>query len=161
MKQRSQIETRDARLPDKQTIDLSGGVDDVELAVVTDADVDKPWLAEYNKDLAFNEQILEFSIGRDSNPYAENPVPCGCNGVIHQLQRGKRYRLARKFVDSLIKTTFRVETEEFIDEKGLKQTRVHRIPAEAYPLSIHHDPANEDGKDVGKRWFDHQSANAV
>lgn len=160
MPPRPKVETKDVKLPDEQTIDLSKGANDVDLAVVTDDDVDKPWMKEYLSDLAFNEQIVEFSIGLDSNPNAENPVPCGCNGKIHHLERGKRYKLPRKFLDSIIRTTFRVKTKEYIDDEGLKQTRIKRIPTAAYPIAIHHDPANDGGKDLGTRWFEFQCANS-
>ncbi len=157
---KAQVETKDLGLPKSEPIDLSGGVDSVDLAMVTDADIDTPWLKELSDDLAFNEQIVTFSIGRDSNPNAENPVPCGCNGKVYHLRRGERHRLPRKFVDSLIRTTFRVETEEYVDDKGLKQTRVHRIPCEAYPISIHDDPANADGSNRGTQWLEFQRNNS-
>lgn len=150
-----QVETKDVNLPETQTVNLSPD-EKPDLTIIKNETVDDPLVKEFLSDLRFNEDIIEFSIGMDSNPNAENPVPACCNGEVHLIQRGKRYRLARKFVDSLIKTTFRVETEEYEDKNGLKQTRVNRIPSAAYPISIHNDPAGE----TGVRWFEHMNANA-
>lgn len=156
---KAQIKTSDAEPPMATTVEMASTCKVVErpdLAVVVDDTLASPHIAEYVSDLKFMEDILTVSVAETNDKNAENPVPCGVNGEIRWLDRGKDYKLARKFVDSLIKREDRIETENYSDDKGVDQTRVKKIPSLKYPLSILHDPAG----DTGRRWFLHQSKNA-
>lgn len=156
---RAAIRTSDVEAAAPSTIDLSSNIKDEDLhgvAIVTGESLESPHLAEYVKDLAFMNDILTISISESPDPNAENPVAAGCNGEVRLLTRGKEYKIARKFVDSLIKCEDRVKTVQFKDADGIDQTRIDKVPTLKYPMSIHHDPAG----DLGRRWFKHQAANA-
>ena len=156
---KSQITSNDVEGPKATTIEMASTVNEVErpdLAVVLDDTLASPTVAEYIKDLKFNEDILTISIGETTDQNAENPVPAGCNGEVKWLDRGKEYKIARKFVDSLIKREDKIKTVNYKDADNVDQTRIEKIPALKYPLAIHHDPAG----DAGRRWFQHQAKNA-
>lgn len=153
------IRTSDVEPPKATSVEMASDIQHVErpdLAVVTEDTLASPHIAEYVKDLRFMEDILTISIGETNDKNAENPVPAGVNGQVMWLDRGREYKIARKFVDSLIKREDRIETENYKDKNNVDQTRVHKIPSLKYPLSIMFDPAG----DVGRRWFQHQSKNA-
>jgi len=158
---RAAIETKDVEPPKASTVMMESDVatediDRPDLVVITDESVNSPVVKEYMADLKFMEDIIEFSISPTTDKNAENPVPCGVNGVVHHIPRGKRVKLARKFVDSLIKREDAVQTVNYKDKDGVDQTKIEKTPAMKYPLSIHNDPAGE----VGTRWFEHQIRNA-
>lgn len=160
-KHRTQISTDDVEIAGKSTVEMPGNVatDDIErpdLAMVTDESLASPVVAEYVKDLRFMEDILTISIGQTTDKNAENPVPCGVNGIIKRLMRGEEYKIERKFVDSLIKREDSIKTVNYKDKDGVDQTKIEKEPALKYPLSIIYDPAG----DVGRRWFQHQCKNA-
>ena len=158
---RASIRTSDVEIAPKSQIDLSSDLtdDDIDrgdIAVVTGESLASPTVSEYVKDLKFMEDILTVVVSETTDKNAENPVPCGVNGVVKFLTRGTEYRIARKFVDSLIKVEDRIETEQYKDKGGVDQTRINKTPALKYPLSIIQDPAG----DIGRRWFQHQCKNA-
>ena len=158
---RASIQTSDVELRSESTIELGGAdhvadLDRPDLAVVTDESLASPAVSEYVKDLKFMEDILTVVVSETTDPNAENPVPCSVNGDKRLLTRGQEYRIARKFVDSLIKVEDRVTTRNYKDEQGVDQTQITKKPALKYPLSVIHDPAGE----VGRRWFQHQCKNA-
>jgi hypothetical protein len=68
--------------------------------------------------------------------------------------------VARKFVDSLIKREDSVKTVNYKNTENVDWTRFEKTPAMKYNISIHHDPANDDGSKLGSRWFQHQQKNA-
>lgn len=152
---RASIKTSDADIRESSTLDLRED-NQPEIAIVTDESLMSPNVAEYVKDLKFNEDILTIVISETGDPNAENPVPTACNGETKLLVRGKEYKLARKFVDSLIKVEERIKTINFRDAEGLDQTKISKTPALKYPMSIINDPAGE----LGRRWFMHQCKNA-
>lgn len=156
---RKDITSSDVEGPQGSSIDLSSGIEQVErpdLITVTDDTLASPHVAEYAKDLKLMEDVLTVVIGETTDPNADNPVHCAVNGEKRSLMRGVEYKLQRKFVDSLIKREDRIKTVNFKDAEGVDQTRVDKIPALRYPLSIIHDPAG----DLGRRWFQHQCKNA-
>ena len=158
---RASITTSDVELRDAVSIDLSSSIhsDDIDrpdLVVVTDDTLASPIVSEYVKDLKFNEDILTFSISETTDVNAENPVGAAVNGQVGKFYRGVEYKVPRKMIDSLIKVEDRVKTVQYKDADGVDQTRIEKVPALKYALSIHHDPAGE----VGRRWFQHQCKNA-
>ena len=160
-KKRASIESNDVEQPAGSSIEMPSSVatEDIErpdLIMVTDENLDSPVVAEYAKDIKFMEDILTITIGESTDKNAENPVHCGVNGEVRRLMRGQEYKLARKFVDSLIKREDGVKTVNYKDDQGVDQTRIEKQPALKYALSIHHDPAGE----TGRRWFQHQCKNA-
>jgi hypothetical protein len=162
---RASIETKDVEGPKATTVMMEGDVatENVErpdLAIVTDEDINSPTVKEYIKDLKFNEDILTFSIGESTDKNAENPVPAGVQGQVKHFTRGVEYKAARKFVDSLIKREDSIKTVNYKDKDNVDQTKIEKLPAMKYALSIHHDPANDDGSKLGSRWFQHQCKNA-
>lgn len=149
---RSRIETNDAGLPPTQTVDLASTIDKPELAVVADEDMNSPGVAEYTRYIAFFEEPVTFVVAESEDPNAPKTVTTGNNGVVHFLERGKQYTLARKFVDSLINVVYRITTQTYKDENNLDQTRLIKTPTTAYNISILNDPSGEQGR----RWFLHK-----
>jgi hypothetical protein len=159
MRKKADIRTSDVEGPKGSTVDLSSGIEQIErpdLITVTDDTMQSPHVKEYARDLAFMEDILTIMVGESTDPNADNPVLCSVNGEKRSLMRGVEYKLHRKFVDSLIKREDRIKTVNFRDPENVDQTRVDKIPALRYPLSIISDPAGE----VGRRWFQHQCKNS-
>ena len=155
-----QHNSTDFKGPDNYEIDLSSTLDEIErpdLAVVTNADLNSPHVTEYNRDLAFMEDILEILVHKSEDKHAPDPVTCGVNGVIKVIKRGERFKMARKFVDALIKTSFRTETVQYKDENGIDQTKIEHIPVQNCAVQIVNDPAPVD---VARRWLDHKLSNS-
>ena len=161
-----QITSADAELPDTQEVDISSFMDDDDIEIqVADAGVltdeaAKQRLAEENAMRAFMEEPLTFTIAETDDPNAPNPVSAGVNGAVKHFTRGEVYTAPRKFVDSLIKVTWRVKTINYEDENKVMQTRIERVPAMVYPVQIMHDPSGMGQNDRGRRWFLHQQKNA-
>ena len=156
---RADIQTSDVEPPKATTIEMASDIQEIErpdLVAVVDDTLASPHMSELVKDLKFMEDILTISIGETNDKNAENPVPAGVNGQVIWLDRGKEYKVARKFVDSMIKREDRVETVNYKDKNNVDQTKIDKIPSLKYPLSIMNDPAGE----IGRRWFQHQSKNA-
>jgi len=149
----------DFKGPDNFEIDLSSTLDEIErpdLAVVTDADLNTPHVAEYNRIAAFMEDILTIRVAESEDPYAPNPVTCGNQGVIKVFARGEIYKVARKFVDSLIKTSFRTVTKQYKDADGLDQTKIEQIPVHNVIVDVIDDPAG----DYGRKWLQYKMSAA-
>jgi len=158
---RASIQTSDVETPAATTVMMESDVatENIErpdLAIVTDESLQSPYVQEYIKDLKFMEDIITFSIGESTDKNAENPVPAGVNGAVRFFTRGVEYKVPRKFVDSLIKREDSIKTVNYKDADGVDQTKIEKVPAMKYPLSIIHDPAG----DLGRRWFQHQQKNA-
>ena len=158
---RASIQTSDVEGPAATTVMMESDVetDNIvrdDLAIVTDDTLQSPAVAEYVKDLKFMEDIVTFFIGESTDKNAENPVPAGVNGAVRLFTRGVEYKVQRKFIDSLIKREDQVKTVNYKDSEGVDQTKVEKVPAMKYALSIIHDPAG----DLGRRWFQHQQRNA-
>lgn len=153
--------TGDFKGPEQFDIDLSStlAADEIErpdLAVVTGADLDSPHVKEYNRDLAFMEDILEIVVHKSEDKYAPDPITCGVNGVIKVIKRGERFKMARKFVDALIKTSFRTETVQYKDANGIDQTKIENIPVQNCSVQVFHDPAGE----LGRKWMEYKLSNS-
>lgn len=153
--------TGDFKGPEQFDIDLSStlAADEIErpdLVVVTEATLDSPHVKEYASDLKFMEDILEIEIAAADDPYAQDPLTPGVNGVIKYLYRGKTYKVARKFVDALIKTSFRTVTKQYVDAQQLVQTKIEQVPVYNCVVQVYSDPAGE----VGRRWLQHKLSTA-
>jgi hypothetical protein len=149
----------DFKSPDNFEIDLSSTLDEIErpdLAVVTDADLETPHVKEYNFITAFMEDMLTIRVAESEDPYAPNPVSAGNNGIIKLFTRGETYRVARKFVDSLIKTSFRTRTVQYKDANGLDQTKIEQIPVHNVIVQVIEDPAG----DYGRKWLEYKMSTA-
>lgn len=150
------ITSADVPGPEGFDIDLSSTIEKPDLAIVTDADTNSPHVIEYSKDLAFMEDVLLIEVAPSADENAPDPMTCGVNGVTKIIPRGKPMRLARKFVDALIKTTFRTKTVNFKDKDGLDQTKIEQVPTANCTVQVYEDPAGE----VGRRWLQHKMLNS-
>ncbi len=151
----------DFKGPEQFDIDLSSTLkaDEIErpdLAVVTDADLNTPHVKEYNFITAFMEDMLTIRVAESEDPYAPDPVTAGNNGIIKIFKRGETYKVARKFVDSLIKTSFRTKTVQYKDANGLDQTRIEQIPVHNVIVDIIEDPAGA----YGRQWYQYKMSTA-
>jgi len=161
-----QITSADAELPENQDVDISSYMDDDDIEVqiaganTLQDDRMKAFLVEEKAMRAFMEEPITFTIAESDDPNAPNPVAAGVNGVIKHFTRGEVYTVPRKFIDSLIKVTWRVKTVNYEDKDKLMQTRIERVPHLAYPLQILNDPSGMGSSDRGRRWFLHQQKNA-
>lgn len=154
---RPKINSNDVEPPKTQEVDLASDIESPEVAIMH-GNVDNPINAEYLKWMNFMEEDVVITINHSDNPNAENPVSCGVNGEIKLLERGKPHKVKRKFLDSLIKSTYRVITENYKDKDGVDQTRVKRIPAQVYPISVmDHGPDPE----LSQRWFMYRCNEAI
>lgn len=158
---RAQITSSDVETASAHEVDLASTIKgsdierhDLESNMVSN--IDNPVAQEYLKDLKFMEDEVTIVVGETTDKNAEDPVPASVNGEKRLFSRGVEYKVARKFVDSLIKAEESIQTVQYKDAEGVDQTKVIRKPALKYPLSIINDPAGE----VGRRWFQHQSKNA-
>ena len=153
--------TEDFKGAEQFTIDMpsSLGNDEIErpdLVVVTDADLNTPHVKEYNRITAFMEDIMEIVVHKSEDKYAPDPVSCGVNGVTKVIKRGQRVKLARKFVDALIQTSYRLDTIEYTDKAGLQQTKTEHTPVQNVTVQVFHDPAGE----YGQQWMAHKLSTA-
>lgn len=160
-KPRSQHDTQDFEGPQGHEIDMHSSVatediDRPDLITVTDDTLQSPHVQEYIKDMKFMEDQITFVVQETTDPNAETVVSCGVNGERKDFVRGKEYKAARKFVDSLIKKNTSVKTQQYKDGDGLDQTKMVTTAALVYPISIISDPAGE----TGRRWFKHACENA-
>lgn len=154
--------TSDFKGPDQFDIDLSStlAADEIErpdLVVVTDTNLNTPHVAEYIRITAFMEDILTVRVAESEDPYAPDPVTAGNNGVIKIFKRGETYKVARKFIDSLIKTSFRTKTVQYKDANGLDQTRIVQIPVHNVIVDVIEDPAGA----YGRQWLQYKMTTAV
>jgi hypothetical protein len=117
-------------------------------------------MAQLNKDyleaLRFNEDILEIMIHESTNPNDENPVTVGNNGQTVTLDRGKPYRIKRKFVDSLIVKNTLVSTPEYTNNGGERAFKITQRSAMKYPFEVRNDPSPK-----GREWLNRRMAEVI
>lgn len=153
-----------SRLPKIITNDVAGDIhhnidasstiatEDIErpdLAIATDTSMNDPTTVQYVRDLAFMEDIVEFVVGKTKDKNEPDPIICGVNGISRVIKRDVVQRLQRKFLNALISTTTDVDTVEFVDEKGLQQTRIQTVTTPALQIQLLSDPRGRDGIE----WF--------
>lgn len=155
---RPRIQTNDVDTGTIQsTIDLSSDINaddidrDSEISVVSGMGLDSPAMKEQMKELAFMEDIVEFTVGSDTNPFAIDPIPVGVNGVQKAFKRGQVYREARKFLNNLIIKQDNIKTVNYKDDNNVDQTKIDKTSSLVYPVSIINDPSPN-----GRRWFIHK-----
>jgi hypothetical protein len=124
-------------------------IDRPDLIIATDTNMNDPVTAKYAHDLAFMEQEVEFMVLKTADKTAPNPLVVGVNGPFMTIWRGKRYTAARKFLNAMISTFTDVDTHEYIDEKGLSQTRVETVTSPSLQIQVLNDPAGVEGME----WF--------
>lgn len=151
---RPQITTKDVAPAIVSDIDIASTIslEDIErpdLIIATDTSMKDPVTAKYLHDLAFMEQEVDFTVLKTADKTAADPLVVGVNGVNKVLRRGERYKLARKFLNAMISTFTDVNTHEYIDSKGLSQTRVETVTTPALQIQILNDPAGAEGME----WF--------
>lgn len=147
---RPKITTEDVAPSIQNTIDLSSeiakeDIDRPDLYVMEDTDHND----KYFKDLAFMEEVVTFSVGKTKDKNEPNPIIAGCNGQSLVIERGKQIKAPRKFLNVLISQVFDIDTAEYIDQNGLKQTRLDTVHSPALPLQLYNDPSGQKGFD----WF--------
>lgn len=154
MSNRPKITTSDVAPQISHDIDLSSNIatEDIErpdLAIATDTSMDDPNTNKYVRDLAFMEDIVEFVVGKTKDKNEPDPIIAGVNGISRVIKRDAVQRLPRKFLNALISTTTDVDTVEFVDEKGLQQTRIQTVTTPALQIQLLSDPRGRDGIE----WF--------
>lgn len=151
---RPQITTKDVAPTIAHDVDLASTIllEDIErpdLAIATNTSMNDPVTADYVKDLAFMEQEVEFILLPTHDKSAPNPIIAGVNGIDRTIYRNQRYKLARKFLNAMISTLTEVSTHEYVDSKGLSQTRVETVTTPALQIQMLNDPAGQ----AGMEWF--------
>jgi hypothetical protein len=106
--------------------------------------IDPEWAAQ----MQFNEDKITFVVNDDTNPTAENPVLCQCNGENAPvtprpgwLYRGVEYTIARKFLASILRAKIvTYKQKEETDPNGVRH--VLNIPhiAPRYQVRVIADP---------------------
>jgi hypothetical protein len=159
---RPQITSKDVEPQPIIERDLSSDLYDDDVAVKPASVLDdrmKAILLEEKRLRAFMEEPVTFMVQESADKNAVNPVPCGVNGVTKFFQRGQEYTVARKFVESLLKVSWSVQTVNYKDSDGVDQTKINYVPALVYQIAILHDPSGMGPNDDGRRWFMHQQRN--
>ena len=147
---RPQITTKDVAPTIINDVDLASTIakDDIDrpdLSIATETSMQDPVTLKYIKDLMFMEDEVEFMLLETDNSSAADPIVAGVNGVNKIVKRGVQYKMARKFLNSMISTLTSVDTHEYKDEKGLSQTRVQTRTTPALQIQLLNDPAGADG----------------
>ncbi len=107
--------------------------------------VDTPTWTEKAKNLAFNEELVEVVITDENNPYAEQVIELGVDGVKQFMIRGKPQWIKRKFLAVLIGANpGTLSTPEIIDPSGHRTTKIVVMHGSKYPYRILQDK-NPDG----------------
>lgn len=150
MKQRPMINTSDVIGTETSIIDAHSSIptDEIELAVVTNADINSEPIAKYARDLAFMEQKVTFILANTNNKNDPNPILLGVNGEQKVVWRGKPYTMARKFLNTMFETISDYTTQQYRDEKGMDQTRFVRTVSPAFSISLMNDSPE------GRLWFE-------
>lgn len=150
MKQRSMIDTSDVAPTLQRSMDMPSttateDLDRDQIHVATDMDPND----KYIRDLAFMEEKVTFIVAKTRDKNEPNPIIAGCNGQSVVVERGKPIKEARKFLNSLINTTMDIDTYEYTDNDGLKQTRIETLHSPALQIQLIADPSGERGMS----WF--------
>lgn len=151
---RPQITTKDVAPTFVNHVDLASDIklaeiDRPDLIIATETSMNDPVTAKYAHDLAFMEQPVEFIVLKTADKAAPNPIVVGVNGPSMTVWRGQRYTAARKFLNAMISTFTDVDTHEYVDEKGLSQTRVETVTSPSLQIQVLNDPAGAEGME----WF--------
>lgn len=104
------------------------------------------------RELKFNEDVLTIALEPSSEENAPDRQEVYCNGVAQWVPVGVEYRLPRKFVEILVRSTpvsVRTIIERHADEDPVN--RIKRSSRAKFPLSILHDPAGGRGHEWLRR----------
>lgn len=141
-------DTNDLAIGQKTHIDMPGtGIIDRSalheegIEVVTDAGI-----ADYAKELAFMEELVEVEVHESTDPNAEPVVDLYCNGIPQRFLRGVPIAVKRKYVQILadarqtsMTTVVKVDGENVIN-------RINKHSALRYPFRVVRDD-NPRGRD--------------
>lgn len=148
--QRPKITTENVAPTIEGTIDISSNIamediDRPDIHVMSDGDPN----SKYIRDLAFMEEQVTFIVAKTKDKNDPDPIISGCNGQNLIVELGKPVKAARKFLNSLINTVMDISTSEYIDEQGLKQTRISTLHSPSLQIQLMDDPSGQKGFD----WF--------
>lgn len=146
---RPKITTEDVAPTINQSIDMSSSIatediDHPNVDIVTDIDPN----GQYIRDLDFMEEVVTFIVGKGGK-FDPNPIIAGCNGQNLVIERGKPVKAKRKFLNTLINTVFSLDTQEYLDDNGLKQTKVETTHTPSLSIQLLVDPSGQKGME----WF--------
>ena len=133
----------------------------IDVSAPTIAEIDRPDLtvasentsSNYYEDLDFMEQVVSFAVARTSDKNEPNPIQSGVNGEHKLIYRGVTYKLPRKFLNALINSTSSIDTEEFLDHNGLRQTRVITTTTPSLTIQYLPDGMPDPAGAKGVKWF--------
>lgn len=148
--QRPMINTSDVRGTESHFIDAHSSIptDEIEIAVVTNEDINSDSIAKYARDLRFMEEPVTFILANTNNKNDPNPILVGVNGEERVIWRSQVYTLARKFLNTLFETVHEMSTQQYQDQNGVTQTRFVRTVSPAYSVSVMQDTPD------GRKWFE-------
>lgn len=151
---RPQITTEDVAPEIDADIDIASTIakEDIErpdLAAVTDSSITDPVTLKYIQDLAFMEEEVTFVVAKTKDKNEPNPILAGNNGNTKPISLGVVVKMARKFLDSIINTVTETSTQEYMDDAGLKQTRILTHSTPSLSIQIIDDPSMLKGRE----WF--------
>lgn len=148
--QRPMINTSDVRGTESHIIDAHSSIptDEIEIAVVTNEDINSDSIAKYARDLHFMEQEVTFILANTNNKNDPNPIMVGVNGEERVIWRSQSYTLARKFLNTLFETVHEMGTQQYQDNNGVTQTRFVRTVSPAYSVTVMQDTPE------GRKWFE-------
>lgn len=154
MGNRPQISTTDVAPTLSADIDANSSIQssDVEkpdIALAINTDINDPVTNKYIKDLGFMEEVVEFVVGKTRDKNDPDPIIAGVNGIMRVIKLGEPQKLPRKFLNVLINTVVDVTTHEYVDEDGLKQTRMQTQGMPSLQIQILNDPSGVKGM----QWF--------
>jgi hypothetical protein len=140
---RREITPNDLRLPEKSSLDITGGIATVERETIQV--VDKPLEEDLADALAFNEQEIEVrleapqSVGDDGKPVIAYG-PFSVNGRAVWLRPGEVERIKRKYLEVILRSQpFKVQTE-VVKGQGEERNYLHRYVSRRFPVTIVSDP---------------------
>lgn len=107
--------------------------------------------AEHMAALAFMEEEITVMVQETSDQNAENPVVVGNNGMFKQFFRGQPTTAKRKFVDSLIVKSGRVNTIEVQNGAGERTYAIRQPSAHKYPFMMISDKNPKGGEWLTRR----------
>lgn len=91
--------------------------------------------------LAFNEDVLTILIHPTAEKNPEDPVYVSVNGRGGFIVRNQKTRLARKYVDRLLRAQADSVQQDTTATNEKDFNRLTVVPTQRYPLSVLHDPS--------------------
>lgn len=137
----------DMAQPDALDLPSSGPIERV--VTVIEPTSDTMSLGNKLDELKFNEEKVVIMIHESTDPNSSPIVEIGINGRMVYLERGRNYRISRKYVERLARAkTVGVRTVKAFDRDGSEITRIVQTSALSYPFSV-----IEDRNPLGASWL--------